>query len=114
MGRVLSFMASSEPAPGPRRETQWLDDAPIVLAHEAPVRIGPLTIEPAMRRVIHDNGQEAFLEPRVMQALVALVRADGRILSRDDMMAQCWSGRVVGEDALNRVVARLRRLSEGL
>jgi predicted ATPase len=67
-----------------------------------------------MRRVVHDDGQEAFLQPRVMQALVALVRADGRVLSRGDLMAQCWSGMVVGDDALNRVISRLRRLSETL
>ncbi|HEX3406351.1 MAG TPA: winged helix-turn-helix domain-containing protein [Caulobacteraceae bacterium] len=85
----------------------------VVLAHAAPARLGPLMIEPAMRRVVHDDGQEEFLQPRVMQALVALLRADGQILSRDDLMAQCWSGVVVGEDALNRVMAQLRRLSEG-
>jgi DNA-binding response OmpR family regulator len=101
-------MASSDPAPAPQREKRWPAEA-VVLAHEAPVRIGPLTIDPAMRRVVHDDGQEAFLQPRVMQALVALVRADGQILSRDDLMAQCWSGMVVGEDAINRVMARLRR-----
>ena len=112
-------MASSQAAPDERRETRSAADAPaleagvIVLAHALPRRLGPLSIEPAMRRVAHDSGAEEFLEPRVMQALVALVRADGRILSRDDLLAQCWSGVVVGEDAINRVIGRLRRLSEG-
>src|SRR5580704_15880146 len=112
-------MASSQAAPDERRETRSAVDAPapeagvIVLAHALPTRLGPLSIEPAMRRVAHDNGAEEFLEPRVMQALVALVRADGRILSRDDLLAQCWSGVVVGEDSINRVIGRLRRLSEG-
>ena len=105
-------MASSEPASALRREMRLPAEA-VVLAREAPVRVGPLTIEPAMRRVARDDGQEAILEPRVMQTLVALVRANGQILTRDDLMAQCWSGMVVGEDALNRVMARLRRLSEG-
>jgi TolB-like protein len=66
-----------------------------------------------MRRVKHDDGQEAFLQPRVMQVLVALLRAEGEILSRDDMLARCWGGVAVGEDALNRVMSRLRQLSEG-
>ncbi len=113
-------MASSQAAPDDRRETRSAADAPtleagvIVLAHALPARLGPLSIEPAMRRVAHDNGAEEFLEPRVMQALVALVRAHGRILSRDDLLAQCWNGVVVGEDAINRVMGRLRRLSEGV
>jgi TolB-like protein len=89
-------------------------DAAIVLAHEASVRLGPLVIEPAMRRVVRDDGGEEFLEPRVMQTLVALLRAGGRILSRDDLLAQCWGGVEVGEDALNRVIGRLRRLAEGV
>jgi TolB-like protein len=104
-------MASSEPAPVQRRDTQQPDL--IVLAREAPVRIGPLTIEPAMRRAVRDDGQETFLQPRVMQVLVALLRAEGEVLSRDDLMAQCWDAVVVGEDAINRVMVRLRKLSEG-
>jgi TolB-like protein len=86
----------------------------IVLARETTVRLGPLTIEPALLRVTHDDGQEAFLQPRVMQVLVALARAHGKILSRDDLMAQCWNGVIVGEDAINRVMVRLRQLLEGL
>ena len=78
------------------------------------VRFGPLTIEPVLRRVAHDDGREALLEPRVMQVLVALIHAGGRILTRDDLLLSCWSGVVVGEDAINRVIGRLRRLADGL
>jgi TolB-like protein/Tfp pilus assembly protein PilF len=104
-------LPSSDPVPIRRHE---MSVEAVVLAHETPVRMGPLTIEPAMRRVRHDDGQEVFLQPRVMQVLVALVRAEGQIISRDNLMAQCWGGVVVGEHALNRVTARLRQLSEGL
>ncbi len=47
-----------------------------------------------------------------MQVLVALFRADGRVVSRDELIARCWEGRIVGEDAINRAIGRLRRLSE--
>ncbi len=109
-------MAASHSAPDDRRASSPADADPvgIVLAREPPVRLGPLIIEPPMRRILHDDGREEFLEPRVMQALVALAKADGRILSRDDLLALCWRGVVVGEDAINRVMARLRRLSEGI
>ena len=43
-----------------------------------------------------------------MQLLVALHRADGAVVNKDDLIQLCWSGRVVGEDAINRVVSRLR------
>ena len=51
------------------------------------------------------------LEPLVMQVLVALASAHGETLSRDDLIAACWGGRAVTDDALNRVVSRLRALS---
>jgi adenylate cyclase len=86
----------------------------IVLAHEAPIRFGALSIEPALRRVAHEDGREAIVEPRVMQVLVALVRAGGRVLTRDDLLMSCWHGVVVGEDAIDRVMSRLRRLADGV
>ena len=86
----------------------------VSLAREAPVRLGALSIVPAHRQVAHDDGREEILEPRVMQVLITLARAGGKIISRDDLLTACWPGVVVGEDALNRVIGRLRRLSEGL
>lgn len=85
--------------------------APIALAHEAPFTLGPLTVRPSTREVVSAGGTEV-LEPRVMQVLVALHRAGGGIVSRDDLTRSCWEGRVVGEDAINRVISRLRRTAE--
>lgn len=47
-----------------------------------------------------------------MQVLLALVAAGGDIVRREDLTERCWDGRVVGEDAINRVISRLRRVSE--
>ena len=80
------------------------------LAHEPDFALGPLRVRPSLGAVEADGARE-HLEPRVMQVLVALVRADGATLSRDDLIASCWSGVVVGEDAINRVIGRLRRLA---
>jgi len=86
----------------------------IHLAHAAPLSLGALTITPALRVVAHPDGREEVIEPRVMQVLVALVRAQGGIISRDDLLMSCWHGVVVGEDAINRVIGRLRRLLDGI
>ena len=106
-GRALAPTASNRD-PQPRHPT-GRDIGRINLAHEAPVRLGALSIEPALRRVAHDDGREEIVEPRVMQVLVALIRARRRIITRDDLMMSCWHGVVVGEDAINRIISRLRR-----
>jgi tetratricopeptide (TPR) repeat protein len=87
--------------------------APVVLAHEAPFRLGQMEVLPATRSV-SANGQSEIVEPRVMQVLVALAKAEGAVVSRDDLIVQCWEGRIVGDDAINRVLSRLRRLAEGI
>jgi DNA-binding winged helix-turn-helix (wHTH) protein len=84
-----------------------MDETPIVLAHEKPFRIGPVEVRPATRELVHD-GRSEILEPRVMQVLVVLHRATGAVVSKDDLIRLCWDGRLVGEDAINRVLSRLR------
>jgi len=86
----------------------------IDLAHQPIFRLGPIEVRPALRQLAREDGSEEVLEPRVMQVLVALARAEGAIVSRDDLTRSCWEGRVVGEDAINRVVSRLRRAAEGI
>jgi DNA-binding winged helix-turn-helix (wHTH) protein len=83
---------------------------PIDLAHTAPFRIGDTTVQPATREIAND-GRREILEPLVMQVLVALASANGRTLSRDDLIDTCWGGRVVTDDAVNRVITRLRALA---
>src|SRR5687768_16557176 len=82
----------------------------IVLAHEQPFRVGSLEVEPA-RRQIKAGGRSETLEPRVMQVLVALARADGTIVTRDELIESCWDGRIVADDAINRVLSRIRRVA---
>ena len=84
----------------------------MILAHEPPFTLGTLSVQPATRQVASGNQSET-LEPRVMQVLVALFRADG-IVTRDELIERCWSGRVVGEDAINRALSRIRHVGGGI
>lgn len=88
-----------------------LDCSPVILAHEQPFRIGAAEVRPATREVLL-AGRASIIEPRVMQLLVALHRANGAVVSKDDLATLCWEGRIVGEDAINRVVSRLRAVAE--
>ena len=83
---------------------------PIDLAHIRPFRVGDVEVRPASREVVRADQRE-LLEPLVMQVLVALANARGETLSRDDLIDACWGGRAVSDDALNRVLSRLRALA---
>ena len=83
----------------------------VILAHSRAFRLGGTEVRPATREMIGPHISE-ILEPRVMQVLVALVEAGGEILSRDDLVARCWEGRAVSEDAINRAISKLRRVGE--
>jgi DNA-binding winged helix-turn-helix (wHTH) protein/tetratricopeptide (TPR) repeat protein len=85
----------------------------VVLAHEPPFTVGTVRVHPATRQVEH-LGRKDTLEPRVMQALVALFRAQGEIVTRDELIERCWEGRIVTDDAINRVLSRIRHVASGI
>ena len=85
--------------------------ATIELAHVLDFSLGAIRVRPSIREV-ERAGKTETLEPRVMKVLVALTDAGGAVVSRDDLIARCWEGRIVGEDAINRAVGRLRRFLE--
>lgn len=87
--------------------------APVVLAREAPFDLADLHVEPALRRVSRRDGAALTLEPLVMQVLVALARADGAVVTRDELVERCWGGRIVGDDSISRVISRLRKVAAG-
>lgn len=95
-----------------RRES-LLEHPRIELAHEPDFAVGSLNVHPSTRELSRD-GKREVIEPRVMQVLVALHRTAGAVVSKDDLAQCCWEGRIVGEDAINRVLSRLRKVSEGI
>jgi TolB-like protein/DNA-binding winged helix-turn-helix (wHTH) protein len=83
----------------------------IDLAREADFAIGALLVRPSACEV-GTTSDSRRIEPRVMQVLIALARADGAVVSRDELVRTCWGGLIVGDDAINRVIGRIRRLGE--
>lgn len=82
------------------------------LAHSASFRLGQVLVEPSLRRLSRAGGEAVTVEPRVMQVLVTLRDAAGGVVSRDDLIERCWGGRIVSENAINRVVSLLRKVAE--
>ncbi len=92
-------------------DSEKSDDRVIDLAHTPDFALGPMVVRPS-NRMLEYGPEREVLEPRVMQVLVALVQARGAVVSRDDLVRRCWDGRAVGEDAINRCIARLRRIAD--
>lgn len=80
----------------------------LTLARELPFGLAGTQVRPAALEV-ETGGRVTALEPRVMKVLVALHRARGHPVSRDELIDLCWEGRIVTEGALNRCVAQLRK-----
>ena len=83
----------------------------IDLAREPRFRLGGVEVSPSTRQLIAGDRRET-LQPRVMHVRGARARQRGEVVSRDDLIGSCWSGRVVGDDAINRCIFSVRRLGE--
>ncbi|MDI1326854.1 MAG: winged helix-turn-helix domain-containing protein [Brevundimonas sp.] len=83
--------------------------APVDLFNEADFRLGAFHARPGVREIQLDRHVER-LEPRVFQVLIVLARSRNRTISRDALIALCWDGRFVSDDALNRTIGRLRQV----
>jgi DNA-binding winged helix-turn-helix (wHTH) protein/dipeptidyl aminopeptidase/acylaminoacyl peptidase len=81
------------------------------LAREPDFGIAGLLVCPS-RRQVAALGQQETVQPRVMQVLVALARAKGAVLSREELIESCWDGITVGDDAINRCIAKVRQVAE--
>ena len=50
------------------------------------------------------------IEPRVMAVLTCLARHTGEVVTRDELCAEVWGGRVVSDEALSRCISLLRHV----
>src|ERR1700683_4597588 len=85
--------------------------ARVDLAHEPDFALGAIEVHPSLRELA-GNGWGETIDRRVMQVLVALARANGKVVSRDDLIESCWDGVIVGDEAINRCIRRLRKAAE--
>ncbi|MDP3855782.1 winged helix-turn-helix domain-containing protein [Phenylobacterium sp.] len=81
------------------------------LANEHDFQLGAFRVRPAYREVRRGDVID-ILEPRVMQVLAALARRMGAVVSRDELLRDCWGDVSVTDDSLHRCIGRLRKLSE--
>src|SRR5678815_921014 len=82
----------------------------IDLAREPDFDLGLLHVRPATCEVL-SSGDSQVLQRRVMQVLVALAQARGSVVSQSELIARCWRGLSVSDDAIVRCIGKLRKLA---
>ena len=70
--------------------------------------VGAWTVRPDLNRIRH-GAHEVRLEPKLMDLLVCLARRPGRVVQPQQIVEEVWRCRYVGQSALSRSVALLRR-----
>jgi TolB-like protein/Tfp pilus assembly protein PilF len=60
------------------------------------------------RRELRRGGELVAIEPQVFDVLVHLIRHRDRVVSRDDLLADVWGGRIVSESTLSSRVNSAR------
>ena len=60
----------------------------------------------AQRCELRCAGQLVAIEPKVFEVLVYLLQHRDRVVTKEELLEQCWSGTFVSEAALTRCLAR--------
>jgi len=63
----------------------------------------------AQRCELHCGGQLVAIEPKVFEVLVYLIEHRDRVVTKEELLEQCWSGTFVSEAALTRCLAKVRK-----
>ena len=59
---------------------------------------------------IERAGERRQMEPRAMDVLEVLCKANGAIVSADELLAQCWRSDVYGDNPVHKTLTQLRRI----
>ncbi len=73
-----------------------------------PFRIADWRVEPGSR-TITDGVRKRRLSPRALESLLMLVRADGEVVTRQELLDTVWHGVTVGEESVTTAIAEIRR-----
>jgi DNA-binding winged helix-turn-helix (wHTH) protein len=62
------------------------------------------------RRELRRTGQLVAVERKVFQVLLYLLQHRDRVVSKEELLEQCWSETFVSEAALTRCLTKLRKV----
>lgn len=71
-------------------------------------RVGSCTIDTQTYEV-RQSGRRIFVEPQVFDLLVLLLSNSHRLVTKDEIIAAIWNGRIISEAALSSRIAAARK-----
>jgi DNA-binding winged helix-turn-helix (wHTH) protein len=71
-------------------------------------RFGPFLLDPN-QRLLWRNGELVELEPKAIDTLLVLVRAEGGIVGKEELVAQVWEGDAITDSSLFHSIYVLRK-----
>ena len=78
-------------------------------ALEEAYRLGDWYVYPQLNLLVCDE-QRVHAEPKLMDVLSCLMQAQGRLVTRDELLQRVWPRVVVNEEVLTRAISELRSL----
>jgi DNA-binding winged helix-turn-helix (wHTH) protein len=76
---------------------------------QSPFETGSLIVDFSQNQVTL-NGENLVLQPKVLELLIILCSANGKTLSKQELIDKLWIDTVVGPDSLVNTMARLRKI----
>ena len=74
----------------------------------APFRVGDWVAEPMVNQLTRGETVRR-VEPKVMEVLACMAAVPGETVTKDEFMAEVWTGTVVTDDVLARCISELRK-----
>jgi DNA-binding winged helix-turn-helix (wHTH) protein len=86
-------------------------DEPLSVAQlmQSPFKTGSLIVDFSQNLVSLD-GEDLILQPKVLELLIILCAANGKTLSKQELVDTLWADTVVGPDSLANTMTRLRKI----
>jgi len=86
-----------------------LHSEPISSVTSPPFQLGDWQALPAENALVR-AGLRVQIEPRCMDVLLCLARAEGGVVPADRLLDECWAGIDTGDNPLHKTIAALRRV----
>ena len=73
------------------------------------IQLGDFVLNKELSTIII-NSEEVAIEPKLLELLLLFCDSPNRIISRQEILEQIWQGGVVTDNAINKMIANLRKL----